>query len=119
MLPCINKLKAWFNINHNHETIKKEDITQEVFDLYTTMPTIGVSMKLFMDKIILTYALEGCTVASLLSFIFSGLREKKSRYSQMTPIKIGIYRYNSPKGGGSIKGLLSRRCKMQGKTTWG
>ena len=48
--------------------LKKEDIKQEVFDLYDDYAHNRVSRRLFMDKLS-TYAVGGLTVASLLSFI--------------------------------------------------
>ncbi len=48
--------------------IKKEDIKQEVFDLYDDYAHDRVSRRLFLDKLS-TYAVGGLTVSSLLSFI--------------------------------------------------
>ena len=44
--------------------LKKEDIKQEVFDLYDDYAHNRVSRRLFMDKLS-TYAVGGLTVASL------------------------------------------------------
>ena len=48
--------------------LKKEDIKQEVFDLYDDYAHNRLSRRLFMDKLS-TYAVGGLTVASLSSFI--------------------------------------------------
>jgi carboxymethylenebutenolidase len=48
--------------------IKKEEIKQEVFDLYDDYAHNRIDRRLFMDRLS-TYAVGGITVASLLSFI--------------------------------------------------
>ncbi len=87
--------------------LTKESISQEVFDLYDDYAHNRVSRRIFMDKLS-TYAVGGITVASLLSFI-SPDYVKKIQIRQDDPKLKSVYiNYDSPKGGGSIKGLLSR-----------
>ncbi|HET8737686.1 MAG TPA: dienelactone hydrolase family protein [Pricia sp.] len=87
--------------------IKKEDVKQEVFDLYDDYAHNRVSRRLFMDKLS-TYAVGGLTVGSLLSFI-SPDYVKKIQIKQDDPRLDSEYiTYNSPKGGGEIKALLSK-----------
>jgi carboxymethylenebutenolidase len=94
--------------------LKKEDIKQEVFDLYDDYAHNRVSRRLFLDKLS-TYAVGGVTVGSLLSFI-SPDYVKKIQIRQDDPkLKSEFINYESPKGGGSIKGLLSRPADAQGK----
>lgn len=94
--------------------IKKEDIKQEVFDLYDDYAHDRVSRRLFMDKLG-TYAVGGLTVASLMSFI-SPDYVKKIQIKQDDPkLKSEFINYDSPKGGGTIKGLLSRPVDAKGK----
>lgn len=94
--------------------LKKKDIKQEVFDLYDDYAHDRVSRRLFMDKLS-TYAVGGLTVASLMSFI-SPDYVKKIKVSQDDPkLKSEFINYDSPKGGGSIKGLLSRPVDAKGK----
>ncbi|MGI9551367.1 MAG: dienelactone hydrolase family protein [Aurantibacter sp.] len=94
--------------------IKKEDIKQEVFDLYDDYAHNRVSRRLFLDKLS-TYAVGGLTVPSLLSFI-SPDYVKKIQIRQDDPkLKSEFINYDSPKGGGSIKGLLSRPVDAEGK----
>jgi len=86
--------------------IKKEKIRQEVFDLYDDYAHNRIDRRLFMDKLS-TYAVGGITVASLLSFI-----SPNYQIIQIQPddprLKSEFINYDSPKGGGSIRGLLSR-----------
>jgi carboxymethylenebutenolidase len=94
--------------------IKKEDIKQEVFDLYDDYAHNRVSRRLFLDKLS-TYAVGGLTVSSLLSFI-SPDYVKKIQIRQDDPqLKSEFITYDSPKGGGTIKGLLSRPADAKGK----
>lgn len=94
--------------------LQKEDIKQEVFDLYDDYAHNRVSRRLFLDKLS-TYAVGGATVGSLLSFI-SPDYVKKIQIRQDDPkLKSEFIHYDSPKGGGSIKGLLSRPVDAKGR----
>ncbi|MBD0850257.1 dienelactone hydrolase family protein [Maribacter arenosus] len=94
--------------------LKKEDIKQEVFDLYDDYAHNRVSRRLFLDKLS-TYAVGGLTLPSLLSFI-SPDYVKKKQIKQDDPRLVSEYiHYDSPKGGGSIKGLLSKPADATGK----
>jgi carboxymethylenebutenolidase len=94
--------------------IKKDDIKQEVFDLYDDYAHDRVSRRIFLDKLS-TYAVGGLTVSSLLSFI-SPDYVKKIQIKQDDPqLKSEFITYYSPKGGGAIKGLLSRPADAKGK----
>lgn len=96
------------------ENLKKEDIKQEVFDLYDDYAHDRVSRRLFLDKLS-TYAVGGLTVSSLLSFI-SPDYVKKIQIKQDDPrLKSEFINYDSPKGGGSIKALLSKPAGAEGK----
>jgi len=96
------------------KTIKKEDINQGVFDLYDDYAHDRVSRRLFLDKLS-TYAVGGLTVSSLLSFITPDY-VKKIQIQQDDPrLKSEFITYDSPKGGGKIKGLLSRPSDVKGK----
>lgn len=89
------------------KNLKKEDVKQEVFDLYDDYAHDRLSRRLFMDKLS-TYAVGGLTVSSLMSFI-SPDYVKKIQISKDDPnLKSEFITYDSPKGGGTIKGLLSR-----------
>lgn len=87
--------------------IKKEDIKQEVFDLYDYYVHNRIDRREFMNQLSV-YAVGGITVGALLSFLMP-------KYAQAQQIKPGDKRlkteyieYDSPKGGGKIRGLLAR-----------
>lgn len=94
--------------------VRKEDIQQEVFDLYDDYAHNRLNRRLFIDKLS-TYAVGGLTVSSLLSFI-SPDYVKKIQIKQDDPrLNSSFIEYYSPKGGGAIKGLLSIPSNAEGK----
>ncbi|MFY8037942.1 MAG: dienelactone hydrolase family protein [Cyclobacteriaceae bacterium] len=93
--------------------IKKEDVKQEVFDLYDDYAHNRIERRLFLEKLS-TYAVGGITVASLMSFISPNYHI--IQVEQNDPrLKSDYINYDSPKGGGSIKGLLSKSVDAKGK----
>lgn len=93
--------------------IKKEDIKQEVFDLYDDYAHNRIERRLFLDKLSL-YAVGGITVASLLSFISPNYHIIQIPKDDPR-LKSDYINYSSSKGGGTIKGLLSRPVKGKKK----
>ncbi len=93
--------------------IRKEDINQEVFDLYDDYAHNRLDRRQFMDKLS-TYAIGGLTVSSLLSFIMPNYQ--KIQVQAADPRLNSEYiTYDSSKGGGEIRGLLSRPKEASGK----
>jgi carboxymethylenebutenolidase len=86
--------------------IKKEDLKQEVFDLYDDYAHNRISRRQFVDKLSV-YAVGGITVTSLLSFVLPKYEENLQIQKDDPRLKSDFITYNSPKGGGDIKGLLS------------
>ncbi|AZQ57315.1 dienelactone hydrolase family protein [Maribacter sp. MJ134] len=89
------------------DKLKKEDIKQEVFDLYDDYAHNRLSRRLFVDKLS-TYAVGGLTVASIMSFISPDYVKKIQISQDDSRLNSEFVQYESPKGGGTIKGLLSR-----------
>jgi carboxymethylenebutenolidase len=87
--------------------INKEDIKQEVFDLYDDYAHNRVDRRSFVQQLSL-YAVGGLTVPALMSFLMPDYKGNV----QITPddprLTSGYINYPSPKGGGTIKGLLSK-----------
>lgn len=94
--------------------IKKEDIKQEVFDLYDDYAHNRIDRRVFLDKLA-TYAVGGLTVASLLSFISPQYQNTLQTKPNDPRLKSEFISYESPRGGGSIKGLLSRPVETTDK----
>lgn len=87
--------------------IKKEDIKQEVFDLYDDYAHNRIDRRNFMEKLSV-YAIGGLTVASLMSFIMPNYQDKIQIKADDNRLNTETIEFNSPKGGGKIKGQLSR-----------
>jgi len=87
------------------KTIKKEDISQEVFDFYEDYAHDKLTRRQFVEKLSLC-TVGGLTVGSLLScmspdYVTTLLISKDD--PRVTPDYIS---YDSPKNGGNIKALL-------------
>lgn len=91
--------------------IKKSEIKQEVFDLYDEYAHNKISRRQFTEKLSL-YAVGGLTLSSLMSFIMPNYQDKIQVRSDDPRINTKQVEYESPKGGGKIKGLLSRPVKV-------
>ena len=87
--------------------LKKEDISQEVFDLYDYYVHNKIDRRIFMNRL-KAYAVGGITVGALSSF----LMPKYSLAQQIKPddkrIKTEYIEYDSPKGGGKMRGLMAK-----------
>ena len=95
-------------------TIKKEEIKQEVFDLYDDYAHNRINRRDFVQKLSV-YAVGGITVTSLMSFLmpdYKGMLQVKADDPRITSEYVN---YNSPKGGGNIKALLSIPADGKGK----
>jgi carboxymethylenebutenolidase len=95
-------------------TINKEDIKQEVFDLYDDYAHNRVDRREFMQKLS-TYAVGGLTVASLMSFLMPDYTGSIQVKADDPRIKSEYINYSFPKGGGTIKALLSMPVDTKGK----
>ncbi|MBW4888072.1 dienelactone hydrolase family protein [Mucilaginibacter sp. HMF5004] len=86
--------------------IKKEDIQQEVFDLYDDYAHDRLDRRSFVQKLSL-YAVGGLTVPALMSFLMPDYKGTLQTKMDDSRLKSEYIHYDSPKGGGSIKALLS------------
>lgn len=87
--------------------IKKEDVRQEVFDLYDDYAHNRLNRRDFMEKLSL-YAVGGLTVPALMSFLMPDYQNTLQVKPTDPRIKSDYITYSSPKGGGEIKALLSK-----------
>ena len=95
-------------------TIKKENIKQEVFDLYDDYAHSRIDRRDFMQKLSV-YAVGGITVSSLMSFLMPDYQNTLQVKPDDPRIKSEYINYESPKGGGTIKALLSMPANAKGK----
>ena len=94
--------------------INKEDIKQEVFDLYDDYAHNRLDRRGFMEKLSL-YAVGGLTVTSLMSFLMPDYKGNIQITEDDPRLDSGFINYASPKGGGTIKALLSKPKDAKGK----
>ena len=87
--------------------LKKEDINQEVFDLYDDYAHNKLNRRQFVEKLSL-YAAGGVTVSSLLSFMSPNYIDNLLVKPDDPTLDSEYINFDSPKGGGTIKGLLSK-----------
>lgn len=87
--------------------IIKEDVKQEVFDLYDDYAHNRLDRRGFLEKLSL-YAVGGLTVPALMSFLMPDYKGNVQITADDPRLKSGYINYDSPKGGKTIKALLSK-----------
>lgn len=96
------------------QEIKKEDIKQEVFDLYDDYAHNRVSRRDFMQKLSL-YAVGSLTVPALMSFLMPDYQGSIQIKPDDPRLKSTYINYESAKGGGTMQALLSKPADSKGK----
>ena len=94
--------------------IRKEDIKQEVFDLYDDYAHNRIDRRDFVQKLS-TYAVGGLTVSGLMSFLMPDYKGQIQIHQDDPRLKSEFIDYESPKGGGTMRALLSRPVDAKGK----
>jgi Dienelactone hydrolase and related enzymes len=84
--------------------LKREDIRQEVFDLYDDYAHNRLTRRDFVQRLS-AYAVGGLTVSALMSFLMPNYG-KVQMAADDPRVNSRYVNYDSPKGGGNIKGLL-------------
>lgn len=86
--------------------LRKEDIKQEVFDLYDDYAHSRIERREFMQKLS-AYAVGGITLTSLTSFLMPAYASSIQVMPDDPRLKSEYVYYDSPKGGGKMKALLT------------
>ncbi len=94
--------------------LKKQDIHPEVFALYDDYAHNRLDRRHFIEKLSL-YAVGGITLPSLLNFIMPNYLSSKLIQNDDPRLDVEYVLYDSPQGGGEIRGLLSKRKDTKGK----
>ncbi|MCB0707066.1 MAG: dienelactone hydrolase family protein [Saprospiraceae bacterium] len=89
------------------KNIRKEDIRQEVYDLYDGYVHNKFNRREFVEKLSF-YAVGGLTIPALLDYLMPKYSEKIQVPAEDTRLNTEYLQYDSPKGGGRIKGQLAR-----------
>ena len=87
--------------------IRKEEISQEVFDLYDYYVHNGIDRREFMNRLSV-YAVGGLTVSALMTFLMPNYAQAQQVKPDDKRITTEYKEYDSPKGGGKIRGLLAK-----------
>ena len=95
--------------------LKKEDIKQEVFDLYDDYAHNRVNRRDFMQKLSV-YAVGGVTATSLMSFLMPDYQTTAQVKTDDPGLKSEYIHYDSPKGGGKYQSLVINACGCQRET---
>ncbi len=94
--------------------IRKEDVPQEVFELYDDYAHNRIDRRKFIDRLSM-YAVGGITLGSLMSFVMPHYQENLQTRPDDPGLTTEFVTYESPKGGGSIRGQLSRPRNAGGR----
>jgi len=87
--------------------IRKEDINQDVYDLLDSYIHSKIDRRKFVQKLS-AYAVGGMTVTSLMSFLLPKYAEAQQVKPNDPRLKSEYVEYDSPKGAGKMRGLLTR-----------
>lgn len=94
--------------------IRKEDISQEVFDLYDYYVHNKIDRRQFVEKLSV-YAVGGLTLPALLSFLSPAYQQGVQVPVDDPRLKTETTNYDSPKGAGKMQGQLSRPVDNKAK----
>ena len=94
--------------------MKIKNLNQEVFDLYDRYVHNKLDRREFMEQVSV-YAVGGLTVSAILDYLMPKYEEKQQVRADDARLKSEFIEYSSPKGGGTLKGLLSRPLNQSEK----
>ena len=94
--------------------IKKGDLGQEVFDLFDSYVHSKISRREFTDRLS-KYAVGGLTVGAILDYLSPKYASAQQVRAGDERLDSGYIEYDSPKGGGTIRGLLSTPAGNEAK----
>jgi len=89
------------------KNIKKEDLKQEVYDLFDSYAHSKIDRRKFIDKLSI-YAVGGLTVSSILAFLLPKYAQAQKVKMNDPRLKSEYIEYESPNGAGKMRGLLTR-----------
>lgn len=95
------------------EPLKKEDLNQDIFDIYDEYVHSRIGRRDFVNKLS-KYAVGGITVSAIMAYLSPNYVAAKI-FQNNDPRLISEYiEYTSPKGAGKMKGLLTRPADSTG-----
>jgi carboxymethylenebutenolidase len=96
------------------KNIKKEDVKQEVFDLYDDYAHNRLSRRDFVERLS-AYAVGTVTVSALMSFLTPDYKNSLQVKADDPRVHSEFVYYQSEKGGGTIKALSAKPIGRTGK----
>ncbi|MCO6488624.1 MAG: dienelactone hydrolase family protein [Phaeodactylibacter sp.] len=87
--------------------MKKIALRQEVFDLYDSYVHNKIDRREFVERLSV-YAVGGLTIPAILDYLMPRYAERQQVRAEDPRLKSEYIEYDSPKGGGKIRALLSR-----------
>ena len=87
--------------------IKPQDLDQEVYDLFDHYVHGQINRREFMDRLS-KYAVAGMTASAIFNFLSPDYVNAQQVAPDDARLKSEYIEYSSPKGAGTIRGLLSR-----------
>ncbi len=94
--------------------VTAEAISQEMYDLYDEYVHSKIDRKNFLEKLSV-YAVGGLTLSSILEFMLPNYTDKLQIQPDDPRLNSRFIEYDSPKGGGKIRGLLSKPVNVASK----
>lgn len=94
--------------------IKKQELSQEVFDLYDDYAHNKIDRREFMNKLS-AYAVGGLTVASLAAFLLPKYAQAQQVKPDDPRLTSEYIEYDSSLGAGKMRGLLVKPVNAKGK----
>ena len=94
--------------------MKKLNLKQEVFDLYDDYVHSKIDRRQFVEHLS-AFAVGGLSVTAMLEYLMPNYKDKQQVLADDDRLKTETIEYDSSKGGGKIKGQLSRLVNNAGK----
>lgn len=93
--------------------LRRQDLNQEVFDLYDKYAHNKINRREFVERISI-YAVGGLTLPALLNYLMPNY-DNQQVLAGDPRLESEYIEYTSPKGAGTMKGLLARPDDQEGK----
>lgn len=94
--------------------LKKEDINQDIFDIYDEYVHSKIDRRQFVERLSM-YTAGGFTVSAMMSYLMPNYVEAKRFDIEDKRFDAAYIKYDSPKGAGEMKALLTKPAGMTGK----
>jgi carboxymethylenebutenolidase len=98
----------------NQKTLSAKDISQDVFNLFDEYVHTGMNRREFMNKLTV-YATAGLSATAIADFLLPNYAEATQIDPRDPRLRSEYIDYTSPKGAGTMKGLLTRPVQAESK----